>query len=366
MASLFSQSFQLQRDDGSMIEGYLTPPDSASKPVIIAIQGSSSQSVYPWHLDLSERAEAQGLGLLTIERRGYDDAEVFRENDALDSRLSDYHEVINHLSELLDSSWQGGVILLAHSEGGLIALNLAPSISDLSALLLFSTGGGLTAAEETLVVLESRLSSSCAFSQDETLFYLTGVKKLFEEMCNDPTISKEFLGKTYRWWSSLLSIKPSDIAAISCPIYMLHGTLDQRIPVISADTLADQLAYKNFSYFRLNTGHELTPYNVDHAFEWIHVALNTQPHISPLRALPDWDMIFLDYVIERGNGNLSLNVQGSTDDDGNKTVSGGASISKSTDDGITFKGGLEGSISHDSSGHTTTSGSVTGSINIPL
>jgi len=55
--------FFLQRQDGTVLEGYLYPPSTREAPIIFAIQGSSCESVVEWHQSLSNQAASLGLGV---------------------------------------------------------------------------------------------------------------------------------------------------------------------------------------------------------------------------------------------------------------------------------------------------------------
>jgi hypothetical protein len=62
--------FFLERQDGTVLQGYFSPPSSSEAQIIFAIQGSSRESVLQWHRSLSDRANTLGLGVVTLEKQG--------------------------------------------------------------------------------------------------------------------------------------------------------------------------------------------------------------------------------------------------------------------------------------------------------
>ena len=60
----------LQRQDGTVLEGYFSPPSTIEAPIIFAIQGSSCESALEWHRELSDQVSGLGLGVLVLEKQG--------------------------------------------------------------------------------------------------------------------------------------------------------------------------------------------------------------------------------------------------------------------------------------------------------
>ena len=48
--------FFLQRPDGTVLEGYFSPPGTSCSPIIFAVQGSSCESALKWHMDLCDQS----------------------------------------------------------------------------------------------------------------------------------------------------------------------------------------------------------------------------------------------------------------------------------------------------------------------
>ncbi len=263
--------FFLQRQDGTILEGYFSPPDTSSSPIIYAIQGSSCESALKWHMDLCEQAESLGLGLVVLEKQGIskDDINLFEYNqtNCLQNRLEDYALCLKNIN-VISPGWEGKVIFWGESEGGLMAANLAAQTSETAAVLLFATGGGMKPREEVKLTIQRRLEEHGAL-QDEIDQYMSFLNTQMDDMILDPTPDKQFLGNTYKWWASLLTM---DKALISLnqralPIYLVHGIEDNEVPILSADLAAEALAETNaLTYLRLEgRGHDLNHTNIQSA-----------------------------------------------------------------------------------------------------
>src|ERR1700722_8959292 len=86
--------FFLQRQDGTFLEGYFSPPSQADSPIIFAIQGSSCESVLQWYADLCDRISSLGVGVVAVEKQGIShektDLLAYRQTNSLQQRQADY------------------------------------------------------------------------------------------------------------------------------------------------------------------------------------------------------------------------------------------------------------------------------------
>ena len=360
--------FSLQRQDGTVLEGYFSPPSTSSSPIICAIQGSWCESALKWHMDLCEQVEPLGLGLIVIEKQGISKDEInlfeYNQTNCLQHRLEDYTLCLENLSAIA-LEWEGKIIFWGESEGGLLAASLAAQTPKTAAVLLFATGGGMNPCEEVKWMIHRRLKEHGA-SQDEIDEYMHFLENQMSAMILDPTPNKYFLGNTYKWWTALLTAHKAltPLNQLSLPIYLVHGVEDNKIPILSADLAAEVLIEtKALTYLRLEGyGHDLNTARIQSAAcEWLKSILcgqespgssliTTTTQVSePLSV--DWKTDINSYVFSRGKGNVSVSAEGKTDLEGNERAAGRVSVSKETDNRVKVEGSVEASGSKDRNGN---------------
>lgn len=255
-----TQHIQLRRPDGSFLKGYFTPPMEENFPIALMIQGAPCNSISKFHEDFKEKITAMGMGLLSLEKRGVTaqaiDQEEYNRFNCMENRIADHLLGIQNLREGFIPGWTGQLIIMGGSEGGMIGGTLAARIPETTALLLFSTGGGWKRRIEMRWALQRHLEKE-GVSQKDIKRYLAWIEHKFDEMLFDPSPKKQFLGYTYKWWASHLKFNrlPEDLLSLQCPIYYVHGTEDELIPIESADYLAEQFKLRgktNLLYRRLD------------------------------------------------------------------------------------------------------------------
>ena len=86
--------FFLPSGSGSILEGYFSPPITSTSPIVLAIQGSCCESVFQWHLTLTDMLGSLGLGLITLEKQGISQNTInifeYHQTNSLQKRLQDY------------------------------------------------------------------------------------------------------------------------------------------------------------------------------------------------------------------------------------------------------------------------------------
>jgi hypothetical protein len=340
--------FYLERQDGTLLEGYYSPPSTSKSPIIFAIQGSSCESVLQWHRALSDQANILDLGVITLEKQGISERDInlltYNLTNCIHSRLEDYVICLEN-APLICPEWEGKPIFWGESEGGMLAASLANQIPQTAAVLLFATGGGMKPLEEVKWALHHRLEKHGA-SQDEIGQYMSFLDEQMEAMILDPTPEKHFLGNTYKWWASFLASEEAimPLNQQSLPICLVHGVEDYQIPVLSADIAAENLAKTNaLTYLRLEGyGHNLDTADVQAAAShWLASILfgqepsesvfTTQAAQSTSSSLEDWKADLSHYVLSRGKGEIHVEAKGQRDSDGNENASGKVGVSKETD-----------------------------------
>jgi alpha-beta hydrolase superfamily lysophospholipase len=272
--------FFLERQDGSVLEGYFTPPSNRDLPIVFAIQGSSCESVSQWHLSLSDQANALGLGVIALEKQGVSQRGIdlleYHQTNCLQQRQEDYALCLKNMS-LICPDWEGKTIFWGESEGGMIASSLARQTPNTAAVLLFGAGGGMKPREEVKWALNQRLQQQRA-EQEEIEEYMQFLDAQMDMMINDPDADKQFLGNTYKWWASFLNAEEGALPLNqqSLPICLVHGVEDFKIPVQSADLAAEMLSKTNtLTYLRLEGyGHHLYSADVEDAtYRWLEAIL---------------------------------------------------------------------------------------------
>jgi pimeloyl-ACP methyl ester carboxylesterase len=139
------------------------------------------------------------------------------------------------------------------SEGAMLATQVASFVPETTKLVLLAGGIGWRMRDELLYSLRKRLNASGTNSADVD----QEVKKMndaFSEAKLNPTSTKTVFGKTntYKWWNSVIDLQLVNLALdIQVPILMVHGTIDDEVPIESARALVSkfkELGKTNLSY----------------------------------------------------------------------------------------------------------------------
>jgi len=363
-------SFFLQRQDGTILEGYFSPPSTICSPIIFAIQGSSCESTSNWHKDLSDYAYVLGLGVIAIEKQGVSKEGIdfleYHQANCLENRLDDSMLCLKNMN-LICPEWNGKMIFLGESEGGILVAHLAAQTPQTAAVLLFAVGGGLKPREEVKSSLRQRLEKHGAM-QSEIDQYMIFLEEQMEMMILNPTPTEQFLGNTYKWWASLLTANEASLPIIqhSLPIYLAHGVEDSQIPILSADIAAERLKETNaLTYQRLERyGHDLDTADIHvAACQWLNFILygNEQlnsnpipvPSSSALSSLSeDWKTDIAHYTFNLGRGEAHGGAKASKDSEGNERSSVDIGGSYEFDNGVRVDIDARASANKDSQGKT--------------
>lgn len=382
LAAVEQSSFSLLRNDGSLLDGYILPPENSSSPIIFAIQGSGSQSSYEWFIELQEQVKPLGLGLVILEKQGVSKDSInqyeYAQTNSLDHRLDDHFLCIQKLQESICPYWNGEIVLLGESEGGMVAGELAAKIPQVKAIMLFATGGGMSFIDEVKWTLYGKLEQY-VISQEEIDNFFSCFDDKMADMINDPSPDKLFLGNTYKWWASCLSSKTilSNLLDVNSKVYLVHGDKDEIVPIQSSDRLAYGLKNKGYptTYQKLKDyGHELNhPLLMKNAFQWLDSTLNESdqnncPNDEILLAgevlnrknnnvrnsqndTRIWESEIFKHVITRGWTEVEGKVSAKRDDEGNRHSAAEVRVSRETDSGWNFNARVEGSLNQDRNGN---------------
>ncbi|WP_299394967.1 alpha/beta hydrolase [Pelagibius sp.] len=224
------------RADGSRIHWALSnvAPDRPNRVVLIA-QGSgcsparSSPSVVMLAEILSDHA------VLTVEKPGVAPADApadgiegcsdtYLENHTVSQRVADVMMVLGDLRER--RLFDGDLVLFGGSEGGAVVSVLAHRAAEADAVVVLSTGTGLTMAEFLPLV-----APPPAMEQMRTAF--DGIR-------SDPNATGVLGGVSYDWWRDVLDRRFSDdLLKAGIPVLLIHGARDRSAPVEAARATRD-------------------------------------------------------------------------------------------------------------------------------
>lgn len=303
--------FFLQRQDGTFLEGYFSPPNQADSPIIFAIQGSSCESVLQWYTDLCDQMSPLGFGVVAIQKQGISQEKIdlvtYCQTNSLQQRQEDYALCLENMHRICPD-WIGKFIFWGTSEGGMLAAHLASQTPQTAAVLLFGAGGGMKPREEVKWVICHRLEEQKAL-QSEIDDCMSFLNEQMDAMMLDPTPDKEFLGNTYKWWSSLLDAEEmvNSLSQTSFPVFLIHGVEDNKIPVSSADLAAEALKHpETLTYLRLEGyGHDLDTTEVyETACRWLTSILSGKKHLDNtfiVQTDPPQAILLENLQTDRGN-----------------------------------------------------------------
>ena len=224
------------RPDGSLVHWTLSNAvqDRANRIVFVA-QGSGCA---PARASSSVRMLAEILSdyaVLTIEKYGVapDDApadpmadcsRAYLENHTVSQRVADARAVFEDLRArgLLD----GDLVLFGGSEGGAVVSILSHQAEDTDAVVVFSTGTGLTMAEVFPLVVPPPVAER--------------MQAMFDEIRNDPDAEGVLSGVSYDWWRDSLDRRYSDdLLTSNVPVLIVQGADDRSAPVEAARAARD-------------------------------------------------------------------------------------------------------------------------------
>lgn len=241
--------FRLLRLDGAEITFYLDQPNTGPFPLVLFLQGSECHSAVGRDNIPSNPASVFGAGFLMIEKYGINSAQnskndeenctpEFLRQNTLDQRILDALKVISHLRAQLPR-WNQKLLIIGGSEGGMLAPILASLIPETEKVAMLVAGNGRTMLEDTREAL-ALTAQKHGLGEDKVAQLLAEYDVTTAEIKADPSPKKMYLGHTYRWWNSVLWIKPINwMLDLEIPQLLIHGTADTSVPVVSAHTTVD-------------------------------------------------------------------------------------------------------------------------------
>lgn len=142
---------------------------------------------------------------------------------------------------------QNKMLVVGHSEGGLVACRIARDSPSIVTHVASLAGGGASQLFDILSLARQGVFFDQVSPDPEArVQYVLNEWKSIEA---DPgSAEKFFFGFAYRRWSTFLASSPiEELSASRANIYIAQGTEDKAVEPVSADTLYAQLTAKNRS-----------------------------------------------------------------------------------------------------------------------
>ena len=253
---------------GRSIRFYLseTSAGELELPLVVYVQGSSSASHFVLnnsrvagnngHLSVFDVVRGRAR-LLLIEKPGVeylDDplggsaseaSSVFRQEHTLDRWTEAVVAAIKATMTLPDIR-QGRLLVAGHSEGGIVAANVAHKFENVSHVALLAGGGPSQLYSIVELARQGQFFSHISDNPNERVDY---VLNYWQRISNAPVEADSiFFGHTFKRWHSFLSSSPLELLSSSNDqIFVAQGTADVAVPVTSFEMLCAQLISQGLS-----------------------------------------------------------------------------------------------------------------------
>lgn len=240
----------LERDDGFAIHYYLDRRgQTGAQGVLVLAQGSGCTSPVRNANIKNAAALAPDLAVVMLEKAGVSPRhqpaepdtcpESFHTAHTLSGWAADLERVITQLRK--EPWFNDELILFGGSEGGAMVTLAANRIPEADALVVLSSGLGMSLAE----VLKSVVPSEA-----------TGMlEQQFKAIRDNPDSGQVWSEHAFRWWAEVLDRDfITDLLALDIPILLLQGGRDRMVPVESgrqvetafADAGRTNLTYREY------------------------------------------------------------------------------------------------------------------------
>ncbi len=235
------------------------PNTESGNKLLVMIQGSGRWSIQR-RFGLGAEASLFGFDILYLEKYAFDDKKLFRETDCRERRVEDIKFVINHVLNDIYKGKVNELAIVADSEGGIIAPEVALSIKEAAHLLILGMGG-YSQSKEFEILFEKELNQREEWMFEKAGIYNRGqLMEKFEEIRNNPTVEKSWLGHTYKRWNSYLFYSPEEfMSQLKISTMFIIGENDKSVPVESVKYLMEKLKDRDNFRFHIISG-------VDHSF----------------------------------------------------------------------------------------------------
>lgn len=228
----------INTESGFQIAGTLTRPSGTARvPLVITISGSGEQERdsrlapvpgYAIFRDIADTLGRRGIAVLRVDDRGVG-ASTGRETRAVATSAdyaSDVKEVIKYARTRKDID-ANRIVLLGHSEGGMIAPMVASQDKQVKAIVLMA---GTAYTGRRVLTFQNQ----DAVNQVKTL---TPTQR--DSIMRTVPASLDSLGRTNAWIGFFMQHDPLKTARlVTQPVLILQGETDRQITPEQADTLS--------------------------------------------------------------------------------------------------------------------------------
>jgi alpha-beta hydrolase superfamily lysophospholipase len=125
--------------------------------------------------------------------------------------------------------WNGKLIIFGGSEGGAVAALLAPLLPETAAVVIRSSGIGVSIADLIRLAVPPPVAAE--------------MPKIITAAKANPTGDIRWGGSSYRWWADAADVVPAlALLQAKAPVLLIQGELDQHAPVATARATRDIFA----------------------------------------------------------------------------------------------------------------------------
>lgn len=255
---------------------YFSHPKSESYPIAILCGGSSSQenihSIIHFHRYFLKEFLELDVGVITVEQQGINgdvvDVKEFMENYTRTQRLCDHEDVIEYLKLNPPKGWDGKLVFLGVSEGGIIVTSLTAKYADSTiATVNWSGAGDWSWREELWLFLQRLIDDNPEYALSKIDYDL-----LMDDIMLNPSTARYFLGMTYKYHADAMLYPTVDYNKILTPFLVVAGAEDTAIP--SSDAFVEKAKNSGapITYMRVeNMDHYIRkrPEIIHQSFEWL-------------------------------------------------------------------------------------------------
>lgn len=248
----------ITNSEGDSLVFYIGHKENAdpNNKLLVMIQGSGRESIqrrFGWGVE----GAAYDFDILYMEKYAFDDSLKFLQSDCRERRVNDIETTLHYV---IDSSYHNRlneILIFSDSEGGAISPEIANEIPEVKRMIIISNGG-LNGPEKIKLAFEKEKRSN-----KKGYFFLSGIDtiekldKLLDDIKNNPTVNKTFLGSTYKYWDSYIFYDvDNDFNKLKIPTLVLVGENDSSIPVESVLSLKEKKKENISAYIIPDADHE--------------------------------------------------------------------------------------------------------------
>lgn len=233
-----SERFTSQRPDSSSISWRLDKPVGLGKVgLIVLAQGSGCLSeLHNEHL-VKLRSIFSKFAALTVEKYGVEPGDnpsndhencsaAFLSHHTVSQRIADYRQIIKQLHK--EAWWNGDLVLLGGSEGGMTVAILAQHVHP-KAVILISSAGGVPFGQMVRESMpkEMRLLADAGFAKARMY----------------PESSEKLAGQSLHFWADAIDRRfVDDMLRSEAEFLLIQGGLDRSAPIGAARATSDIFA----------------------------------------------------------------------------------------------------------------------------